>query len=337
MIRYPSIYCVFGTGELWDGSRFPISGSDMSTSNSLAGLLALQDGQAAKYYYSNVSSAIVLIYDWLLTIDSELAFVWNPRWNLGTLLYLLTRYSAFINAAVYLYGTVGYSIPPSVCGVFVSMSAWVLLFVTVVSEVIMVLCAWAMWGGGRRMAIGLTILTLVTTAIAIVGLCQYRSSTTYTSPDGMLPNFPGCQNITHGVGAHDTPFLDFLVLAFVEIVLFALMLFKAVKHSRYHSSTFVLECFRHGLLYYAVLGVLSITNLALTAQRSSPRSLLIFAQGAFHTILSTRMMLHLRRLAHQPRCEDTTTRGVSLGSGIIFQSRSRGSIGNASDGRMSII
>ncbi|KAF8873948.1 hypothetical protein BD779DRAFT_1568386, partial [Infundibulicybe gibba] len=87
-----------------------------------------------------VASVAVLIYDWFLTIDSELAFIWDPKWNLGTLLYFLTRYPAFIDTAVYLYsksdsmncsrrhashlqGVTGYSIPSPVCNLVVAMSA----------------------------------------------------------------------------------------------------------------------------------------------------------------------------------------------------------------------
>ncbi|KAF8892291.1 hypothetical protein BD779DRAFT_105679 [Infundibulicybe gibba] len=97
----------------------------MGTSNSVM-LPILQQAQTSKYF--NVASFTFLIYDWFLTIDSELAFIWNQRWNLGTLLYVLTRYSAFADMGIFLYSAVGYSIPPSVCDIVIDVSTWMFFF-----------------------------------------------------------------------------------------------------------------------------------------------------------------------------------------------------------------
>ncbi|KAF8892288.1 hypothetical protein BD779DRAFT_105388 [Infundibulicybe gibba] len=292
----------------------------MSTSNS-AMVVLLQQTQTSTYF--NVASFAVLIHDWFLTVDSELTFVWGPRWNLGTLLYFLTRYTAFVDTPIFLYSAVGYSIPPPVCDSIVNVSTWMFLFGISVAELIMMFCVWAMWGRERRMAIGLIVLTLAAVAVGIVGILQNRSSAVYI--DDLPPNIPGCLNITPEVGIHDTPFFDFLALTIFECVLFALMLFKAVEHGRRHSSTFVLECFRHGLLYYVVLSALSIINLAITIRGGHESDgFLISTQRTFHAILSARMLLHLRRSAHQTRdpTEDTTT--IYLDSEVMFQDGSGG-------------
>ncbi|KAI0640875.1 hypothetical protein C8Q79DRAFT_1014717 [Trametes meyenii] len=39
-----------------------------------------------------VSTAVILIYDWLLTLDMEIRLVWGSRKNLTSILYLLGRY-----------------------------------------------------------------------------------------------------------------------------------------------------------------------------------------------------------------------------------------------------
>ncbi|KAF8867561.1 hypothetical protein BD779DRAFT_136891 [Infundibulicybe gibba] len=127
----------------------------MGTPNSATPLF-LQQAQTAVHF--DVASVAVSVYDWFLTIDSELAFIWDPKWNLGTLLYFLTRYPTFIDTAVLLYSAAGYSIPPPVCNIVIVVSYWMFLFGISVAEVIMMTCVWAMWGRGRRMAILLTIL-----------------------------------------------------------------------------------------------------------------------------------------------------------------------------------
>ncbi|KAF8887336.1 hypothetical protein BD779DRAFT_1527552 [Infundibulicybe gibba] len=48
-------------------------------------ILSLQQVQIATYF--NVASIAVLVYDWFLTFELELASIWSAPWNLGTLLY----------------------------------------------------------------------------------------------------------------------------------------------------------------------------------------------------------------------------------------------------------
>ncbi|KAF9054225.1 hypothetical protein BJ165DRAFT_1437025 [Panaeolus papilionaceus] len=47
--------------------------------------------------YICVSSTVILVYDTILTLDLEIAYVWRSRWSLMKFLYFLTRYSAFID------------------------------------------------------------------------------------------------------------------------------------------------------------------------------------------------------------------------------------------------
>jgi hypothetical protein len=43
------------------------------------------------------------VFDWLLTFDTEVKHVWNVPWNLGRILYLVTRYLVFVDASLLLY------------------------------------------------------------------------------------------------------------------------------------------------------------------------------------------------------------------------------------------
>ncbi|KAF8892297.1 hypothetical protein BD779DRAFT_105858 [Infundibulicybe gibba] len=296
--------------------RSPSQSVDMSAFDS-ATPLGLQQAQIVTYF--NVASVVVLVHDWFLTIDSEFAFVWSQKWNLGTILYFFTRYPAFVDTAVHLYGATGYSMPVSVCNLVMSVSSWMFLFGVGFSEVIIILCVWAMWGRRRWMSIFLASLSLaVGTVVVIVGLRQYRSSAQYIPQKYLPPNVSGCQTTT-GAG-RSILYVDFIMLVLLEGVLFILMLYKAVQQNRGRSSTFVLECFRHGLLYCVVLSVLSIINLAITLLAIHEfTNLLISIQRAFHAILSARMLLYLRSSANQM---SGNTTNASLGGEIMFRAMS---------------
>ncbi|KAF8890985.1 hypothetical protein BD779DRAFT_1515653, partial [Infundibulicybe gibba] len=116
-----------------------------------------------------------------------------------------------------------------------------LLFGIAVAEVVMIICVWAMWGRGRGMAIFLTVLVLMVAGVSAMGLIKFPAK--YTPPKGP-PNtlFQSVHTSTTG-GAS----IDFVALTLLQAILFFLVLYKAVEYSRNRSSSFVLECFQHGM------------------------------------------------------------------------------------------
>ncbi|KAF8887347.1 hypothetical protein BD779DRAFT_1672798 [Infundibulicybe gibba] len=246
---------------------------NMSASNITS--ISLQQAQIATY--SDVASVVVLIYDWFLTVDLELTFVWKAPWNLGTLLYILARYPTFVDALLQLYR--------------------MFLVSGGIAEVLMMVCVWAIWGKARKVAIFLIILVIGAAATSTIGLHSDQNSETFIAPGILPPNIPGCQVIPQGT--HNMIYMDFLAVVILESVLLSLVLFKAVQYSRDYPSTFISECFRHGLLYYVVLDAVSITNLAITSRGGSLGSFSASIQGSLHAILSARMLLHLRYSARR--------------------------------------
>ncbi|KAF8869981.1 hypothetical protein BD779DRAFT_1792266 [Infundibulicybe gibba] len=285
---------------------------------------SLQTLEALGYF--NAVSIVILIHDWFLTIEYELAFIWNPKWNLGTLLYLLTRYPAFVDTAILFYGgVVGYFgiLSPPVHALLWDVSTWMTLFGIAVAEVIMIICVWAMWGRGRRMAIFLTIMILIFVGVYTMGLVILAK---YIS----LPNTPSQSIVITASGGAS---IDFIALTLLEVILFFLVLSKAVQYRRNRSSRFVCKFFQHGLLYYVVLVgehitgpglitanvlllVLSVANLAILFSHG-PYDISLSIQRTFHAILSARMLLHLRRSAYQT--SGVNTNSTSLVSEIVFQ------------------
>ncbi|KAF8892298.1 hypothetical protein BD779DRAFT_106069 [Infundibulicybe gibba] len=231
--------------------------------------------------------------------------------------------------AVFLYSATGHFIPPSVCGLLVDVLGGMFIFGIATAEATMIICVWAMWGRGRKMAIFLTTISLVDIVVAIMGLLQYRSSATYL--------LPSCRNAVVIIrGTHNVSFVNFAALTSLEVILFFLMLFKAVEYSRSHSSTFVVECFRHGLLYYVVLTIMSAINIMAILQSTQAPDIVFSIQRTFHAILSARMLLHLRRSASQTR--GVNTNGTSLASDVMFQDGSNSTGDSVSDrGRLSVV
>jgi len=53
--------------------------------------------------YMTVASIMLLVYDYMLTLDSELLLIWSSRWNLVKALFLLVRYMPFIDMVLLIF------------------------------------------------------------------------------------------------------------------------------------------------------------------------------------------------------------------------------------------
>ncbi|KAF8868496.1 hypothetical protein BD779DRAFT_1635113 [Infundibulicybe gibba] len=253
-------------------------------------ITSLPKSSALLYWYvlqtpcERLAAYLVQIYDWFLTVESELAFIWSPKWNLGTLLYFLTRYPAFVDTAILFYISTGYynTLSPPVRPLLWGVSGWVFLLGIVVAEAIMAICVWAMWGRGRRMAIFLTILVLIVAGVSTIAPAEPPAAAKYIS----LPN-TSFQSII--IAETSRASISLAALTLLQVILFFLVLSKAVQYSRNRCSNFVFGCFQHGLLYYVVLvgehiagpslitadvllPVLSVTNLAIILTVRMPTS-----------------------------------------------------------------
>ncbi|KAJ3990794.1 hypothetical protein F5050DRAFT_1813453 [Lentinula boryana] len=65
----------------------------LSTINSVF----VQDGYVTQY---TNSGSTLLFYDYLLTLDDEIEFIWKKSWSIGKVLFIISRYYSLIAAVV---------------------------------------------------------------------------------------------------------------------------------------------------------------------------------------------------------------------------------------------
>ncbi|THU93235.1 hypothetical protein K435DRAFT_799877 [Dendrothele bispora CBS 962.96] len=53
-----------------------------------------------KITMADIATLTLVVYDYLISLDSEIRLVWGVPWTLGKILYLLTRYLALVGAIV---------------------------------------------------------------------------------------------------------------------------------------------------------------------------------------------------------------------------------------------
>ncbi|KAI3614005.1 hypothetical protein WG66_010800 [Moniliophthora roreri] len=116
------------------------------------------------------ASLALLVYDYLLTSGQEIGLVWRDSpWNLGRVLFFLTRYLGFVGAFLSLYVDTARSLTLPGCAKLTQVTVFVIMGEMFVAEVILTLRVWALW---RRKRIVTLILLGSCTALVATGIWQ---------------------------------------------------------------------------------------------------------------------------------------------------------------------
>ncbi|KAF9465284.1 hypothetical protein BDZ94DRAFT_388314 [Collybia nuda] len=257
--------------------------------------------------FIHVSGVTLLIIDWLFTLDIELVNAWGGVWNKGRTLYFLTRYSAFFDAPIMLYYNMAVSVPPLLCARLYLVASTLSIFGIVVAELIMTIRVWALWG--RRRDIGIVLITAAfVNGMAAIVIYSIRQSSQYVVMGHLSSAIPGCFPIAMTDFTTAWPFVP---LATHQTIVFLLTAVKGIQHyrNRVYGSSLIDTFYRDGITYYALLFALSIANIAATPQfHTAAPSFLTSLQRTAHSILSARMLLHLRQGFQQPNSREDQAR-----------------------------
>ncbi|KAJ8515754.1 hypothetical protein ONZ45_g6860 [Pleurotus djamor] len=243
------------------------------------------------------------LYDHIITFHNEVQYVWSGSWCLGKVLYFLTRYSPYLNIIFALWRYMGPSdMPTQLCDNLIRAGGWINVFALVVAEVIMLLRVWAMHNQSRRCGVLLLVLAV---ACAVFGDTALAGAA-----------LRGC----HFKYESNNTFISYLVLMVFEIIMLNLTVIKGLKDlhpiSQCSSSSFLFKFYQDGVLYYVALASISLANVLVLLLASLHFAALLAApQHAFHSILSARILLRLRKDAYYREKEGTLTGPV--GSSIF--------------------
>ncbi|KAF8482320.1 hypothetical protein JB92DRAFT_3035551 [Gautieria morchelliformis] len=227
------------------------------------------------------------IYDYPLTIKLEVELLWGTPWSIGKILYLLTRYSVFVDSLMLAF--FDFASGPSVsartvnCGInFKTVSA-----------------GFIFWGGflarsqKHKIAFALPILLVIAVVLlgylTRIGLTSVSFADVTTLP---IPNLQTCF-ITRN---DDITFLwDYVIIVSFETVILILTL---INRNRHTTSGLVSTLYADGILYYVYLLMLSIANVFfIMFVEKTTGATLVLMQRVINAILPGLILLHLRMAA----------------------------------------
>ncbi|KAF9067007.1 hypothetical protein BDP27DRAFT_1365231 [Rhodocollybia butyracea] len=188
-----------------------------------------------------VSSAILFLYDWILMFPVELEVVWSGKLQPLTVLYIVQRYMPFVDTIGILFAvSFANPIEPNTCRALYTTSGWMYITGIALTEVVLTMRTWALWGKDIRSTVGLTIFFLCCWVPNFYIFHLFLDSQTYSpSP---LPQI-GCVIL----GGESILFLCWVILMVYEAGILTLMLIPG---------------FAFCITYYVFLFGFSVANVA---------------------------------------------------------------------------
>jgi len=269
--------------------------------------------------YVYLVTTAIMIYDHILMLHHEIRFVWQMDGRLGKWLYIATRYLGFISNALSLVGTFQHGLSARACTVIQLSANWTLLAGIGIAQIILYIRTYVIWGQSARIKYLLTSMFLM---VFIAGVTDYgfiSSRLTYISEP--LTVLPGC----FGQGRPADIAVDFGLVCLSELVVVVLTVWKCVKHVGFKNpNTILFVLYRDGILFFVCLFGVSVFNIVASILWHPVQML----QSVFHTVLTSRVILHLHIVAAGD--DDGYLEGTV--SVPVFASASVSSRGGGSDG-----
>ncbi|KAJ7761666.1 hypothetical protein B0H16DRAFT_1530228 [Mycena metata] len=267
--------------------------------------------QAVKYV--NVASLAILVFDYCLTFDLEASLIWPSRRSFSKTLFMLARYTPFLDVPVGLYYILAPNIALDTCFDLNVVSTSLSVFGIAIGELILVVRTYALGGRVRTVLVVLSIIYTTEALATVVLIGIFLRSMTFALP--ILPAIPGC-NETGGnfilVG------VCFIIVLLNETVLMSYTMWLGYKKYRHFRSPFIVTLYRDGITYFIFLFLGSAANFTiLLAGEGELQELLNTFLRVMHSVLSTRVLLHVRDV-ERTRAEESRQLQTITGPSMVF-------------------
>ncbi|KAF9035751.1 hypothetical protein BDZ89DRAFT_1157728 [Hymenopellis radicata] len=136
------------------------------------------------------NSRSIQVFDYLLTLEQEVELIWASEWTITKLLYLVTRYSPFVNAGVFLWQQVTPNMSAENCVLVFKLNGWMATAGIILAEVILTLRTWAVWNRHRFLTVCMPALFLAHCVVVFTVMGIFLNSVQF--PTLPLPDLKGC-------------------------------------------------------------------------------------------------------------------------------------------------
>ncbi|KAH7881573.1 uncharacterized protein C8R40DRAFT_52862 [Lentinula edodes] len=255
----------------------------------------ISDGYVDRY--ANLAGCTLLLYDYLLTLDDEIEFIWRKSWSIGKVLFIISRYySLIVTIAVNNYAFFG-GLSGSVSFQFSHWQGWSGLITCMIVETILQMRLYALYFLDKRI-LSLMIVSFIvssaSTAAVWVILTRGNFSTQLEFPFCLIKMPDYCYAIW-------IPRLAFGTLLCILALIRGFQLAKD-ESSVFESSTLpsgrilMKVLIRDCIGSYLVLFTVYLTFLTIWLKNTNLIETCFSLSVAFESIVGTRTILSIRKV-----------------------------------------
>ncbi|KAF8584982.1 hypothetical protein K439DRAFT_1095261 [Ramaria rubella] len=191
-----------------------------------------------------VACGALLAFEYLLTLDREIFYVWGSKWSLGKIIFFLNRYGPVADTVLAIYILTGVK-DQETCPVLARAILWLFVSGMFISETILAMRTYAIWSGRREILIFLVVFTLAVFASASVLTQRFLNSLTFID----IPPF--LKSLGVGVTCAPTPlpratYPEFLVFMVNQAVVAVLTIYRGLQQYRISRHPVVRTMFQDG-------------------------------------------------------------------------------------------
>ncbi|KAL5525985.1 hypothetical protein ACEPAG_7323 [Sanghuangporus baumii] len=100
--------------------------------------------------YSELASSTIIVFDYLLTLDQEIQFIWKARWSIGKLLFFVNRYYTLFVVGFNNYALFSPKLSDDVRLHWFRWQGWTGLVAAALAETILQLRLYALYYGNKK-------------------------------------------------------------------------------------------------------------------------------------------------------------------------------------------
>ncbi|KAG2127894.1 uncharacterized protein EDB93DRAFT_1185913 [Suillus bovinus] len=202
--------------------------------------------------YIFLATMVVLVYDFLINLEYEIAYWTSQRVSFATVAYglcqALSLTACFVRIPIVFISTME-KLDKMECTILDLIDLWMLVLVLVCVECIFVIRTYALWGQKRRILYILSGSYLVILAGAFNCLALYSVA---------IGNFGGCDLPAH---SQQPLIAGYILLVVLELEVLVLSVYRAFKLYRASRGVLLVLLVQHNVGYFAACLVLNGINM----------------------------------------------------------------------------
>ncbi|KDR72804.1 hypothetical protein GALMADRAFT_158479 [Galerina marginata CBS 339.88] len=240
-----------------------------------------------------LASYSLVIYDYICTIEQEVKYIWSCPWTMGLAFFYLNRYLPFLEVILFSQLAFNSSVTLRECRVIIPLHIWLTTIGLTISQTIMILRTYAIWG--RRRLIFWILAPMAAASfsfvLALTGWKTFHPVGTFVVPTGSQQVQCQLSAAAYNKQSSIGLLVAYLLALIAEAVITILTAIKAREHVQKASPTWVIRLYRDGFLYCACLLTISAINAILPLVAPSSLKIIFFPlQRTLHSIFCNRVI-----------------------------------------------